>query len=140
MIEWYLRAEGFPLDHPGWVILRDCAVSSCLTVSKIAGETVESAGLVIAVIYGMTRGVGHGLDVAGQIVGLLNIVTRPPIGPLPEVLPLLERSPERVVTIYRISRDISAHLLGAAFLRPIPVQTPSPIHRPIEDSGDIALL
>src|SRR5262245_19692573 len=109
--------------------------------AQVAAEAGGPARLVVAIVYCPARGVGHGFDVSCQVVGLLNIVPRPPLGGrLPEVLPLLERSSERVVTIYRINRDIGSHFLSAAFLRPIPVETPFPIHRPVEDSNEIAFL
>jgi hypothetical protein len=57
----------------------------------------------MAVFDGMARGVGQGFEVAGQIVGLVKIVTWPPLGGrLPEVLTILERSSERIVAIYRV--------------------------------------
>ena len=86
MMEWRLRAEGLPLDHPAGVILCNRAVSSQLAVTQIAGKTAEPAGVVITVIYYPVRWVGHGLDGASQVVGLLHGVGRSPRAEVEELL------------------------------------------------------
>src|SRR6266511_834201 len=139
VVERHVCTEPLFNHLPGGVVADRVGVGGW-RAAQVAAEAGEPACLVVAVIDRLARRVSQSLDVAGQVVGLLSIVARRPTAALPEVLPILERSSERVVTIYRISRDIRADFLSAVFLRPRPVETPFPIHRPVEDSDEIALL
>src|SRR5262249_50742484 len=112
MIEWGGFAELFTLHRTCGVILDAGGVITIGPVSQIAGETVESPGLVIVVVDCPPRGVGHGLDGAGQIVGLLGDKRGSPIVPAPETLLLIERPSERVVAVYRRLCGVNAAFLG----------------------------
>ena len=71
VVERRVRAE--PLfDHlPGGVVADRVGVGVRRT-AQVAAEAGEPARLIIAVIDSAARGVGQSLDVAGQIVGVLN--------------------------------------------------------------------
>src|SRR5215510_9553005 len=137
MIERCVCAEPLLAHLPGRVVADRVGICGWRT-SQVAAEARDPASLIVGVIDDMPRGVGLSLDVARQIVGILNIVTRPPTAPLPEVLTFRERAPERVVTFYR--HVCGVNVVNAAYLRPVVIQTPYPVHRPVIDPPGFAYL
>src|SRR5262245_17276266 len=89
-------------DHlPGFIVADRVGIRGWRT-AQVAAETAKPARLVMAIVDCPARGVGHGLDVAGQIVSLLNEKSGSPITPTPttsEVLPSDEWAPKRVVAL-----------------------------------------